>query len=497
MRLPRVSLSWSRDTSPTKRADSNVSRLFARLRGSYDAAITNEGNRRHWAFADGMSADAAASPEVRRVLRTRARYECANNCYARGMSLTIANDTIGEGPRLQMLTDDNELNETVEREFARWCKAANIPQKLRAMRVARIESGEVFGVLGNNPEIDAPVQLDLRLVEADQVQTPDLSALDASKVDGIVFDEWGNPAEYHVLKTHPGDRLATTDYDRITAKNVIHYFRADRPGQSRGVPEITPAIPLFALLRRYTLASVAAAEAAADIAGILRTNNTPDEGADEVEPGDVFSLESRMLMVAPAGWQMEQMRAEHPTTTYAEFKREILNEIARCLNVPFNIAAGNSASYNYASGRLDFQTYDFAIRIDRKDIEHVVLDRLLSEFLREAVLVSGLLPLRARTLLSTGSGASRTSHKWFWGARAHVDPTKEATAQAQRLRSHTTTLASEYALAGRDWESELRQRAREIELAKQLGLPLENVAGGTPANADTERDEEEAEHAGE
>ena len=47
--------------------------------------------------------------------------------------------------------------------------------------------------------------------------------------------------------------------DVIDANAVIHWFRADRPGQHRGVPEITPALPLFAQLRRYTLAVLGAA----------------------------------------------------------------------------------------------------------------------------------------------------------------------------------------------------------------------------------------------
>jgi hypothetical protein len=46
----------------------------------------------------------------------------------------------------------------------------------------------------------------------------------------------------------------------------------------------------------------------------------------------------------------------------------------------------------------------------------------------------------------------------------HVDPAKEARAQALRLSNNTTTLAQEYARQGRDWEEELRQRARELEL---------------------------------
>src|SRR5688572_4419085 len=60
------------------------------LRARYDAAATNDDNRRHWGNADGLSVNAANSPEVRRVLRNRARYEVANNSYAKGICLTLA-----------------------------------------------------------------------------------------------------------------------------------------------------------------------------------------------------------------------------------------------------------------------------------------------------------------------------------------------------------------------------------------------------------------------
>ena len=41
------------------------------LRARYDAAVTTTDNRRHWANADALSADAAASADVRRTLRNR------------------------------------------------------------------------------------------------------------------------------------------------------------------------------------------------------------------------------------------------------------------------------------------------------------------------------------------------------------------------------------------------------------------------------------------
>jgi len=461
------------------------------IRAGYDSAVTNDANRRHWANADGMSADAAASPEVRRVLRNRARYEAANNSYAKGIVLTLANDVVGTGPRLQLLSDDDAGNEVIEQAFMAWGKAIGLPEKLRTMRAARATDGEVFGVLVSNPRLPTPVKLDIRLVEADQVSTPDLSLLDESAVDGIVFDEAGNPSEYHILKGHPGDTrtgFLGLEYDRLPAESVIHYFRTERPGQSRGVPDITPALPLFAQLRRFTLAVLGAAETAADFAGILYTDAPANGEAESVEPMDAIELEARSLLTMPGGWKMAQVQAEQPATTYAEFKREILNEIARCLNMPFNVAACNSSGYNYASGRLDHQTYFKSIRVEQDHLACVVLDRLLGAWLREAVLISDLLPLPLRTLVSTGASLP---HQWFWDGNEHVDPAKEATAQQTRLASHTTTLAAEYARQGRDWESELRQRAKEVALMKELGLEAEQARPLAPAGKEADDGEGE------
>jgi lambda family phage portal protein len=447
------------------------------LRARYDAAVTTDDNRRHWANADSLSAKAANSAQVRRILRSRARYEVANNSYARGIVLTLANDCIGTGPRLQMLTPSAEANRRLEREFTRWSRAVDLPEKLRTMRMARAQDGEAFAVLTNNPRLPTQVKLDLRLIEADQVSTPGLFLGDTNAVDGIVFDEYGNPVEYHILQSHPGDAgyVSIMQFDRLPAESVIHWFRCDRPGQVRGIPEITPALPLFAQLRRFTLAVLAAAETAADFAGILYTDAPPGGEADAAEPFEPIELEKRALLTMPGGWKMSQMEAEQPSTTYAEFKREILNEIARCLNMPYNIAAANSSGYNYASGRLDHQTYFKAIRVEQSHLESVVLDRILTAWLDEAVLIEDFWPGDVGPM-------PEWQHQWFWDGGEHVDPAKEASAQAMRLASHTTTLAYEYAQQGRDWEEALRQRAKEVALMRELGLEVAAVGASMSQN---------------
>jgi lambda family phage portal protein len=461
-----------------------------RVRGRYDAAATTDENRRHWANADLLSASTANSPQVRRTLRSRARYEVANNSYARGIVSTLANDCIGTGPRLQVLSDDTNANRVIEREFMRWADAVSLPEKLRTMRMARAESGEAFCMLVANEKLDSQVKLDLRLLEADQVATPDLSSQSygAYAVDGIVFDAQNNPVEYHVLKNHPGDVLMrySLEYDRIPAAAMVHYFRTDRPGQTRGIPEITPALPLFAQLRRYTLAVIAAAETAADFAAVLYTDAPANGEAADVEPMDLVELERRMATVLPGGWRLGQVQAQQPTTTYAEFKKEILNEIARCLSIPYNVAACNSSGYNYASGRLDHQTYYKSIRVDQAQLGLTVLDRVLRAWLDEAILISGLLPLGVRTAAFRDLG-----HQWFWDGQEHVDPAKEANAQATRLQSNTTTLAYEFARQGRDWESELRQRAKEVSFMRELGLVVDQPAP-TTNNQESSYTEEEA-----
>ena len=453
----------------TRKASSHGRSLPAVVRARYDAAQTTAENARHWAMADALSADGAASADVRRKLRQRARYEVANNSYAKGIVLTIANDCIGTGPRLQLLTDDASANHDVEAAFAEWAKAVNLAEKLRTMRLAKSADGEAFAVLTANPAVDSPVMLDVHLVEADRVASPAMLVLPTdTDIDGIILDAWGNPQTYTILRQHPGDLFCEkawkTQYDLVPADAVVHWFRSDRPGQHRGIPEITPALPLFAQLRRYTLAVIAAAETAADFAAVLFTDSPANGEAQALEPMDVVELEKRMATVLPDGWRLGQVEAQQPATGYAEFKREILNEIARCLNLPYNIAACNSSGYNYASGRLDHQTYFKSIRVEQAHLAEAVLDRIFAAWIDEAMLTSELSILRT---------VRKMPHQWFFDGTEHVDPAKEANAQATRLASNTTTLAFEYARQGKDWEVELHQRAKEIQLMAELGLTEE------------------------
>ena len=436
-----------------------------RVKARFDAASYNSENARHWSAADYLSADAEANESVRRTLRVRSRYEVANNTYAKGMLLTLANDTIGTGPRIQILGKNSEVNNTIEKAFYKWAVQVGLADKLRTMRMARCQDGEAFILLANNPGLQGNVKLDLQLIEADRVSDPEYNNVQG-RIDGISFDRYGNPKSYCILRYHPGSDEANANMfesAEIPAEHVIHYFRVDRPGLHRGIPEITPALPLFAQLRRFTLAVLSAAEAAADFAGILYTDSPANGESDEVSPLDAIELQRNMLLTMPGGWKMGQLDPKQPCSTYSEFKAQILNEIARCLNMPYNVAAGNSSGYNYASGRLDHQTYFKSIRVERDFIEIKVLDRIFSAWLKEYRITAG------------SSVPADIPFVWFWDGFEHVDPAKEANAVDIRLRNGTTTYAYEFGKQGKDWEREMEQRAKEMQKMQALGLTVSDV----------------------
>jgi len=424
-----------------------------RIHARYDVSRSTDENENLWKYVDSLGAAEANSPAVRKTVRNRARYEVANNSYAYGIVETLAADTIG--PEVQLQLGDSELSQRTERAFSKWAAAINLWAKLRTMRRAKTVDGEAFGMFTTNRKVNNPVKLDIRLMECDVVESW-TGMQNGKEIDGIRFDDEGNPIEYRVLKTHPSDYrnfLKSLAGQWTKAEYVLHYFREVRPGQVRGISELVPALSLFGELRLFTKAVINAASRAAEISGVMQTTNLPEEEtAALADPLTMIEVARNNLVSLPEGWELSQLKAEQPSTTYAMFKREIINEAARCISMPYNIAACDSSSYNYASGRLDHQTYDRGIEVERAEITHDVLDRVYAAWLAE---------YRITSALSRAQMAELQDHEWHFAGRGHVDPNKEANADETRLKNGTLTRARYWAKHGADHKRETSQWIKE------------------------------------
>lgn len=449
---------------------------------AYDLAKTTSENRRHWRMADDLSARAANSPEVRRTLRNRSRSECDNDPYYHGLARDFSKDLFGTGPRLQcQLIDEDALNLSIEQKFGSWCNAIGLVSDLLVAGISKIIVGEPFAIIRTAEVKGEPVPLTVQWLEADHCTTP-LNSVpkDQSRwVDGIELDDLGKPRYYHFLKRHPGDAdVYDQEFEKVPADLVLHWFHRSRIGQYRGVPECTSSISTGAQRRRWNQATLTAAELAADFAVLITSDLPPGYEEDDLpSPFETLNINRGMITTLPAGGDAKQMRSEHPGAEYTPFKHEQLKEMGRPIGAPYSITGLDGSEHNYSSLRYERELYNSTLTVERNGCRTAILDRIFQAWYAIARIIPGYLADTSTDL------PELVPFAWYWPGFAAIDPLKEAAADTERLTNGTTTLQEIYASYGQDYIAALTQRARELTLMKQLGLPLPAWAGAAPMPA--------------
>lgn len=430
-------------------------KLFARdknagvIRAKFDIAQTTADNRKHWVNADGLSARAAVSSAVRRVVRLRSRYEAENNSWYSGIIQTAANHIVGgTGQRLQVLSANVEGNARIEAAWRRWSSMIDMADIVRMAVATYWRDGEVFLMRSSRPR-NRPFALDLRLIEADQVASPIFGSLynDPFVDDGIRFDQSTNELSFYVYDHHPGANIpvSTLTGNWYSADEVLHLFRAERPGQTRGIPRATPALQMLPIMRRQELATLFTAESAANFGMYMKTNSSAvvpasNSAADFTE----HELARNMFTILPEGWEIGQVESKQPGPQYEMFQRQCLMSFSRCTQMPYGLAAGTSKDSNFSSFKGDIkQIWEPEVLVEQNRIEHAIIERVFGWFLEDAIYVPGLLD----GMPVTGD----IDHRWHWPPLPELDAVDSANAAAIRLSTGQSTLTQEHARRAQDW----------------------------------------------
>ena len=444
----------------------------AQLHARFDNARHTPDTESVFRNVDSLAIVAALSPTVRRTVRDRARYVVFNCPYAWGMLDTFATHVVGPWVSVSFPGDGipEQLREDVAKAFDAWALKVGFWEKLKTLVRAKVTDGEAFATFFTDPTIvdeTNGVTLNLAVIECDRVESWTQNITRENETDGIRFDQYGHPTEYRILKYHPGDYRSIKNMkyragDWIKAANVIHYFEVLRPEQVRGVSDFVAALDIPADQKSYRSSVTQTAINAANISGVLETDQVPecfdDEDASigkcamEVKPNTVFQMQRGALVTLPEGWKVHQLQAQQPTSLYPDFVRALIAEMARCISMPVNIAMCDSSQHNFASAKIDHTVYGDKINSIRSTLATKVLDRIFFKWLEEYAVQERIDETTMEALADV---------EWLFMARGNADVMKDASADNTRLGNASLSYETLYAKDGKDWKREVRQAVSE------------------------------------
>jgi len=443
-------------------------------------------------IASSTSQDAEARMAIR-TLRNRARELARNNDYVVNALRAIQNNVIGRGVSLQSQIMrsrgpgagalDKPLNDAVETAWEYWKRAPNchVGGTLSFNEIERLlirgvaQDGEAFvRIIRGQRFGKSRVPLALEIIEADLLdENFNGEHINGNQIRmGVEVDQWFRPAAYWFFTQHPGDiqfgSVGAMEQRRIRvpAADVIHLFRTERPGQTRGVPWMASAMTRLRHMGGYEEAEVIAARASACYMGFIQTPDPTFEG-DMVVDGDRTSeFSPGKIQTLGPGEEFKEYSPNRPSGLLDPFMRYMLRGVAAGVGVSYETLSKDYSQSNYSSSRLAI--------LDDRDTWRTLQDwmieafhqRVLDEWLDMAVL--------SLTLSLPGYEANPETYyaamRWIARGWNWIDPQREIAAYKTAVRSGFMTLTDVVAQNGGDIEELFATRARELDTCDKLEL---------------------------
>jgi lambda family phage portal protein len=442
---------------------------------------------------DWITSSSSADTEIwssLRLLRNRARQLVRDNDYAGCALRKIVNSVDGTGIGLQSQVRmrrgdrlDENLNTQIEELWKLSCQAKHIDvsgqlcfadiERLALRSV--VESGEVLIRIHEGFATNHPIPFALEIIEPDQLidNHSICSATPGNYIRmGVEMDRWRCPQAYWIYPYHPGDIQASPLLDnrrpeRVPAREILHLFVVNRPGQTRGITWFHTALTRMRQLGAYEEAELIAARAQAAVMGFIQTPDVDvygegDEGdqVDVLEPGTVKTL-------AP-GETFSGFSPTRPGDSFDPFVRMMLRGMAAGLGLSYESLSHDFTNTSYSSARVSM--------IDERDHWKILQSWFTRNFHQpiferwlEIAVLSGALSLPGYEANPRYYNQPRWCCRgWQW-----VDPKNEIAATKEAIAIGMTSLSAEVAEMGGDLEEVLEQRRREMQLAQDKGIVLD------------------------
>ena len=433
-------------------------------------------------------------------LRAWSRDLVRNNAYAWGVVDTIVSSVVGCGIKAQSQfetpsgEDVESVNDQRDKVWAEWCEVCDINGQYTFDEIQAIcqremvEAGEVIVRLVRTPSVTyrgilRPVPLALELIEADRLAgdkdnyTTGLAPKQGNRiVRGVEVDETGKPLAYWIYPDHPLQPYAVSRTpERIPANEIMHLFRRERIGQTRGVTWFAPVVTPIRDLGTYLDNELQASAVASCFTVAIKTD-TPigglidPDGQDQSDSvGNRYSqIEPGMVMELAPGESVEGINPGRPASGAEPWINLILRQIAVGVGLSYETVARDYSQTSYSSSRTSQLEDRRRFRCWQKYLIRHLLQPVWDAFMDAAALSSlDSFPTSSELLSDrrTYAPVEWQTPEWEW-----VDPQSEQASAQASIDSFMSTYQSELGSRGKNWRATFYQIAKEKRLRESLGL---------------------------
>ncbi|UQR66208.1 phage portal protein [Bradyrhizobium sp. C-145] len=445
------------------------------------------------------------------LLRARARDVLRNNPHATAAVENFAGNLVGAGIKPSSLIEQIETREEVMQAWLDWtdeCDADGLVdfygmQSLIAR--ALFEAGECFvRFRPRRPEDGLSTPLQLQVLESEMLPYWDNRFAPNGNyiMNGVEFDLVGRRAAYWFYIQHPGDSPIepegfTTEQVRVPANQVLHIFRATRPGQVRGVPLVTPAMVKLYFLDQYDDAELDRKKLAAMFAGFITSSAPEDILPDVTDPENSTSSTVGIAPLEPGTMQAllpgEDIKFSEPADvggSYEAFQYRNQLAVFSAMGVPYMLGTGDTRRASYSSLRGVIVEY-------RRRLEQLQHNVMVFQFCRPVWQRWMNDAALAGTIALPGFADQQrqlSRAKWIAPRFEWVDPLKDRQAEKLAVDSGFKSRSDVIEAEGYDPEETDERIAADHEREKRLGLdfPIHGASATQPIDPNAPDPQEQA-----
>lgn len=446
----------------------------ARIQAVYEAAgMGPRMQRKGITGVGGPNSDISRSQSN---LVKRSRHAVRNHPYAARAKEVYVSSIVGNGLTAKW---PNKEMQALWDQWILHCSADDRGSMLELQMLAagaQFESGEV--VARRRPRLASDglaVPLQIQLMEGDHLDIGYNVMREHNPISqGIQFNSIGDRSHYHLWKYHPEEVSVTGGFNQrvgVPANDVIHLYRRLRPGQLRGVPELTPILVRLYEIDEMQDATLVKQKVAQLFAWIVRKKSS-DTGVqetnsitDQIELGETIETEDgeQLTKITAGGVHYleddEEIDFSSPDGVGANYSTWLKTELRACAvgaGITYEQLTGDLEGVNYSSIRAGL--VEFRRRIEQLQFALFVhrFMRPIAEWFADTVVMLGVVSLTGYWKAPWAHLPSFGSPKWDW-----VDPLKDVMADLLEVRGGFNTLKNKMAERNLPFDETIQQLVME------------------------------------